>query len=352
MRKTQTARPLRVLQVGMGGWGRDWAWRIVPGVRSVRLVGCVDLSPQSVELARPDVKLPADRFFTSLERALAATDPDAVLVTTLLPGHVTVTRAALEAGKDVLVEKPFAPSLADAVALVRLAAERGRTLMVSQNYRFFPAVRAVKRVIADGKLGELGQVWIEFRRHSPIGQDGPRTHHAYDQPLLMDMSIHHFDLLRFLLAREANSVSCYTWNSEWTGFTGPPSASASIEFDGGVTASYRGSWISSGSITPWAGEWRMQFEHGELFWTSRGEDSTLDDTVVLRRGGTKAEVLPLPRLRRIDRWGTLAEFADAVRQHREPVSSGRENLGSLALMFAAVDSARKRKPVPVRVPLD
>ncbi len=327
MREIRSAKPLRLLQVGLGGWGRDWAWRIVPGVRSVRLVGCVDLSPESLELAKRELKLPAGRFFSSLERGLDSTDPDAVLVTTLLPGHLSVTRAAL-------------------------AAERGRTLMVSQNYRFFPAVRAVKRIIAEGKLGELGQIWIEFRRHSPVAQDGPRTHHAYDQPLLMDMSIHHFDLLRFLLGREANRVSCYTWNSKWTGFTGPPSASASIEFDGGVTASYRGSWINSGSITPWAGEWRMQFEHGELFWTSRGEDSTLDDTVVLQRGGRKAEVMALPRLRRIDRWGTLSEFADAVRQHRVPVSSGRENLGSLALMFAAVDSARKRKPVPVRVPLD
>jgi predicted dehydrogenase len=352
MRETGTRKPLRLLQVGMGGWGRDWAWRIVPGVRSVRLVGCVDLSQESLELARLEMKIPADRLFTSLERALAATDPDAVLVTTLLPGHVTVARTALEAGKHVLVEKPFAPSLSDAVDLVRLAAERGRILMVSQNYRFFPAVRAVKRIVTEGKLGELGQVWIEFRRHSPIPPGGPRTHHAYDHPLLMDMSIHHFDLLRFLLGREPTSVSCYTWNSKWTGFSGPPSASASIEFDGGVTASYRGSWISSGSITPWAGEWRMQFERGEVMWTSRGDESTVADVVVVQRGGREPEVMRMPRVGHIDRWGTLAEFADAVRQHREPQCSGRENLGSLALMFAAVESAGQRKPVPVRAPLD
>ena len=52
-------------------------------------------------------------------------------------------------------------------------------------------------------------------------------------------------------------------------------------------------------------------------------------------------------MRRIDRWGSLAEFARAVSQNREPESSGRDNLGSLALVAAAVASANRRETVPV-----
>jgi predicted dehydrogenase len=336
----------------MGGWGRDWAWRIIPEVRSVRLVGCVDVNDQSLELARREVRLPTNRFFTSLDHALAVTKPDAVLVTTLLPGHALVTQAALDAGKHVLVEKPFAAKVSEAVGLVRLASERRLTLMVSQNYRFFPAVRAVMRLVKDAPLGELGHVWLEFRRHSPVGPEGPTTHHGYEQPLLVDMSIHHFDLLRAILGREPITVSCFAWNTPWSGFSGPPGASAAILFEGGLAVSYRGSWVSSGSNTPWAGEWRMQFEGGEVLWTSRGDESSVADVVNVQRPGQKVEVIPLPRLNRIDRWGSLAEFASAIRGRREPESSGRANLGSIALMVAAVESTRRHRPVRVPTPLD
>ena len=344
----RSRRTLRLLQVGMGDWGRDWAWRIIPGVKTVKLVGCVDVRPEALELARSQVGIPADRCFTSLAEAMKATSPDAVLVTTTLPGHVPAVRAALAAGKHVLVEKPFAGRPAEARDLVRRAAARDLVLMVSQNYRFFPAVREVSRIVRQKTLGELGQIWIDFRRYSPVGPNGPGTHHVIEQPLLMDMSIHHFDLLRTILGREAKSVSCYAWNPHWSGFAGPPTAVASIVFDGGLVASYRGSWISAGPTTPWAGEWRMEFERGEVIWTSRGEDSAPAEVVVVQRRGAAPETLPVPAMKRVDRWATLAEFANAVRNHREPQSSGRDNLGSLALATAAVESARRGRPVTVR----
>jgi len=342
-------RALRLLQVGMGSWGRDWAWRVIPRVKTVKLVGCVDLDPEALALARTEAAIPAERCFTSLDEALDATRPDAVLITTLLPGHIPVARTALKAGKHVLVEKPFARNVADARKLVQLAAERDLVLMVSHNYRFFPAVRKVARLVREASLGELGQVSIDFRRNSPIGPNGPTAHHAYDQPLLVDMSIHHFDLLRFILRKEAKSVSCYSWNPHWSGFSGPPTAIASIVFNGGLVVSYRGSWISTGPSTPWAGEWRMEFERGEVMWTSRGEDSSPAEVVVVQRRGRAPETLSTRAMKRVDRWATLAEFADAVRNHREPQSSGCENLGTLALMSAAVESARRRRPVSVRV---
>src|SRR5712692_9560343 len=336
---------VRVLQVGLGGWGRDWAWRVFPEVAEVDLVGYVDSDPDALELVRERIQMPAGRCYASLETGLEATQPDAVLVTTHLPGHAPIIRAALEAGRHVLVEKPFAPSVAVAQELVRLATSRGLVLMVSQNYRFFPAVRRVARLVKEASLGALHQVSVEFRRWSPLRPDVPPTHHAYEQPLLVDMSIHHFDLMRLILGREPQRVSCEAWNPAWSGFDGPCAAVATIVFDGGLVVSDRASWISAGPSTPYAGEWRMDFEGGEVLWTSRGEDSSDADRVVLRPRGGKPKTLVLPRLRRIDRWASLAEFASAVRSGREPESSGRENLGSIALMTAAVESATRREPV-------
>src|ERR1700730_11400334 len=187
----RSRRALRLLQVGMGDWGRDWAWRIIPGVKAVRLGGCVAVRPGALARARSQVGIPADRCFTSLAEAMKATSPDVVLVTTTLPGHVPAVRAALAAGKHVLVEKPFAGRPAEARDLVRRAAARDLVLVVSQNYRFFPAVREVSRIVRQKTLGELGQIWIDFRRYSPVGPNGPGPHHVIEQPLLMGMSRHH-----------------------------------------------------------------------------------------------------------------------------------------------------------------
>ncbi len=310
-------------------------------------MGGVDPDPTARKLARTMAGLPARRLFTGLEEGLSAVGPEAVLVTTLLRDHVSVARAALEAGKHVLVEKPFAPSVAQARELVELAARRGRTLMVSQNYRFFPAVLAVTDLVRKEELGRVHEICIDFRRLSSFAASGPIPHFGYQQPLLVDMSIHHFDLLRMILAREPERVSCETWNPPWSGFAGPPAAVAAIVYEGGPVVSYRGSWISAGPITPWGGEWRMDFERGEVLWTARGDESSLADIVVVRPRGGKPKSRSLPRMGLIDRAAALTEFALAVRERREPQSSGRDNLGSLALVAAAVDSAARQ--VPVRV---
>ena len=217
--------------------------------------------------------------------------------------------------------------------------------MVSQNYRFFPAVRAVARLVREGRSGELEHVSIDFRHPSPPVPNGPNPHLLYQQPLLEDMSIHHFDLLRLILGREPVRVFCETWNPPGSGFAGPPAAVASIVFDGGVVVSYRGSWISAGMSTRWGGEWHMDFRRSEVVWTSRGDESSEAEEVWLRPRGGESKAVALPRMRRLDRWGTLSEFASAVREGREPESSGRDNLGSLALMAATVESATRHQPV-------
>jgi predicted dehydrogenase len=343
--------PLRILQAGMGIHGRDWASRVLPAVAGVELAGCVDPDATARKLTRRMVGLPPRRLFERLDQGLAAVQSDAVLVTAVLPGHVPVATSALEAGKHVLVEKPFAPSVFEAQKLVQLAAERGLTLMVSQNYRFFPAVLAVAQMVRSGELGALHHVSIDFRRYSSFAQ-GPGAHFAYEQPLLVDMSIHHFDLLRMIVGREPVRVTCETWNPPWSRFDGPPVGVATIDFDNGPVVSYRGSWISAGQPTPWGGEWRMDFENAEVMWTARGDAGSLADVVIVRPRGGKPKTRSLRRLGVIDRWATLTEFASAIRERREPQCSGRDNLGSLALVAAAVESADKGAPVSIPPTLD
>jgi predicted dehydrogenase len=330
--------PLRIVQVGLGDWGRDWAWRINPTVDEVQVVGYVDSDPRALQLLGKQLAVVPGQLFTSFADAVEATRPDAALITTTLAGHEPLTRMALEAGLHVLVEKPFTDTLDCARELVEEAAARSRTLMVSQNYRHFPAPRMAATLMRQDALGELYSIAIDFRRNAASPPKPQRRHHSDEHPLLLDMSIHHFDLLRLLLGREPDSVRCEAQSPPWSGFAGPPSAVATIRF-GGVQVSYRGSWISAGPITPWAGEWAMEFEGGQVAWTSRGDRGVLNDRVVVRPRRGRPKVVLLPSMDRVDRAGTLTEFATALRDDREPETSGRDNLATLGFTFAAIESA-------------
>ena len=163
---------MRLIHTGFGGWGLDWA-RIVRDTPEVVVVAVSDPNPAALAAAAARYSLPEHARFATLEHALNETEADAVLITAAAGAHAPLALCALAAGKDVLVEKPFALTLADAQAVVGAAAARSRVLMVSQNYRFFPAPWAVRDLVAEGAIGELGSAYTDFRvnmaRRLPAG---------------------------------------------------------------------------------------------------------------------------------------------------------------------------------------
>src|SRR5260370_28470230 len=203
------------MQVGLGPHGRNWARRVVPEIDEVELVAYVDNDPYALDALKEEAGVPAERCFESLTEAIAATHPEAVLNTTPLPAPAPLTPVALDAGLHVLLEKPFAPSVAEAKGLVDMAAELNLVLMVSQNYRFFPAPRGIASMVHESALGKLYAVEIDFRRYSTAGPDGQGRHHLEEQPPLVDLSMHHFDPVRVILLRQPRRFVCDAWHPGW-----------------------------------------------------------------------------------------------------------------------------------------
>lgn len=337
--------PLRVIQVGLGGWGRDWAALLATDPELVEVVGYVDTVPAMLELLQGATGANPARCHATLSAALQATDADAVIVTTALGGHLPVAREAIAAGLPVLVEKPFGPTAEEAADVVAAAESAGVTLMVSQNYRYFPAAQAAAALVREGSLGPVDSVDIAFRRWANDPTPIVTAHHALTHPLLVDMSIHHFDLLRFVLGQEPTDVTCRAWNPPWSVFDDPAEASAVIGFDGGAVATYRGSWASTGRPTPWAGAWTIELAGGIIRWTGRGDSGTDADAVTVIPRGGRPRKLALEPMPRHDRLGSVAEFARAIRDGVAPLTSGRDNLGSLRFMAAVVEAADSGRPV-------
>jgi predicted dehydrogenase len=109
-------------------------------------------------------------------------------------------------GRHVLCEKPLATSLEDAFDLVRAADRARRILMVSQNYRYNAPFRAVQRLVAKGELGGLASLRISCRRDARTLFAPDDFRYSMRHPYVLDMSIHHFDLIRAATGQDVRGV--------------------------------------------------------------------------------------------------------------------------------------------------
>lgn len=148
---------IRILQIGYGGVGRRRCELLDADPRTT-IIGVADNNAAARKAATerfPDARIDADHSLL-----LRELQPDAVVVSTPNTLHAPCALAALEAGSHVLVEKPFATTLADARALAQAATDRSRVLKLGANHMYFPAVTATLAHVATGALGDLQAISV------------------------------------------------------------------------------------------------------------------------------------------------------------------------------------------------
>lgn len=329
-----------VVQFGAGSWGISWL-RKVDESPHFELRALVEPVPEAREKACAS-GIDRRLCFASLDEALS-TGPDLKVGVIVTPPatHRDVALEALEAGLDLLVEKPLADNLDAAGEMVERAEALGRTLMVSQNYRFKRAPRTVQRLVAQGTVGRVEQVRIVYQKNPPFADFRVEM----DEPVIVDMAVHHLDQIRGLLGVEPVRLRARSWNPSWSRFRGNASCLIELEADEGAQVIYTGSWSSTGTQTTWDGDWDIQGAAGGILWEQnrvRIGFSSVFDTVFLpgareRDGMMDVDLDPVDNEERV---GVLAELHAALEAARAPETGGRDNLRSLALVLAAVESAR------------
>jgi predicted dehydrogenase len=175
---------LRVALVGCGAWGINLLRALAENERA-RVVAVAD--PRAARLAASQALAPNAVLCPTLEGALAQR-PDAVVIATPPAMHASHAIAAMEAGADVLVEKPLATSVADAEACVEHAARLGRIAMVGHLMLFHAAVARMIEVARSGELG--APIRLESTRISTRGPSGDST--------LWTLAPHDFSILHAL----------------------------------------------------------------------------------------------------------------------------------------------------------
>lgn len=188
-----TSKPFNVAVVGYGLSAKIFHIPLVRALpKEYKLYGIVQRSPKSDDDAskdHPDVKV-----WRSVDDVYSDPEVDVIVLSTIPETHYTMTKAAMEAGKNVVVEKPFVPTAAEADELASLAKKTGKLLAVYQNRRWDSDYLTLRHIMAKGSLGEVVEFETHYDRHRP--DPPPATWKARDQPghgTIYDLGTHVLD---------------------------------------------------------------------------------------------------------------------------------------------------------------
>lgn len=150
---------LRVGLIGFGLAGQAFHAPVIRGVAGMELACILERHTNNAKAKYPEI-----RIARTLDEMLSDKSIQLIVVATPNDSHFSYTKAALEAGRDVVVDKPMTPTLAEAEELVRLAKQRGRLISVYQDRRYDGAFLTVKKLVESGALGKVAEYEARFDR--------------------------------------------------------------------------------------------------------------------------------------------------------------------------------------------
>ncbi|MBG0827439.1 Gfo/Idh/MocA family oxidoreductase [Planomonospora sp. ID67723] len=280
----------------------------------------------------------------SFSRILDDPEIEAVAIATPAATHFDLARAALEAGKHVLVEKPITASLAEGEKLVELAEESGRVLMCDHTLCYTPVVQRIRELVHGGEIGEV--LFVDAVRIN-LGLVQP------DVDVIWDLAPHDLSVFDFVLPPGVRPVAVAAHGADPIGAERACVAYLSVWLSNGAIAHVHLNWLSPTKIrtTVIGGSrrtiiWDDVTPGRRLAVYDRGVDripaADLDEgertraRVAYRVGDIHIPALPETEALR----GVMAEFAAAIGSGRPALTDGWAGLRVLQLLTAADESLR------------
>jgi predicted dehydrogenase len=327
--------------VGAGHWGPNLIRNFQQGsVSQVRWV--VDSDAKRLEAVRarfPEIKTTSDAA-----QVFADKEIEAVVISTPTSTHYALTKAALEAGKHVLVEKPITADGKQGDELVALASKSSRVLMVGHVFLFNPAVQKVRKYIDDGELGRLHYVSMVRTNLGPIRMD---VNAAWD------LASHDISIANYWLKATPTAVSATggTWINEGI----DDAVFATLKYPGNILVNLHASWLNprkARDITV-VGEKRMlTFDDMNLNEPVRIYDKQVTDARVKPAfidtfGSFRASVregdITIPKVAMGEPLRAECDhFVECVREGKAPLTSGRDAVHVVRVLEAITASIKNQ----------
>ena len=213
--------------IGFGGMGK-WHTEILENVPEIELAGIYDIKEEKRKLAEEA----GFHTYETEEAMLADESIDVILVATPNDTHRPIALRAMEAGKNVIVEKPATLSLKELTELEDMAGKTGQFLTVHQNRRWDEDLLTVREILKDQTMGEIFR--IESRVHGSRGIPGDwRKEKAHGGGMVLDWGVHLFDQI-FRLTGERRLKTVYATLTNVTNQEVDDGFTAVLRFEGGL----------------------------------------------------------------------------------------------------------------------
>ena len=320
--------PVRVAVVGLGYWGPNLVRNLFE-LASAEVVLVCDRRLEALEqLAK---RYPSVRGTTSFSDVLDDPSVEAVVVATPIGTHFELTRAALDAGKHALVEKPLAHSVSGALELAALAMKRGLVLVPGHTFLYSPPVQAVQEMI---DAGELGEIYFVSTSRVNLGLHQP------DASVVWDLGPHDFSILLYWLQETPTHVTALSRGCVIPGT--PDVAFVNLEYASGIIAHAELAWLAPSKLrrTTIVGSRRMVVYDD----TSLEPVRIFDTGVTLREPGSFGEFrlsyrtgdIVSPRVDAAEPLGLeLDDFCRAIRTGSTPRASATLGIEVLRMVESA-----------------
>jgi 1,5-anhydro-D-fructose reductase (1,5-anhydro-D-mannitol-forming) len=287
---------------------------------------------------------------TELQAFLREGRFDAVYISSTNQQHCAQTLAALDAGCHVMCEKPLAMAHADAVRMVRHAAERRRVLGTNHHLRAQAAHGLVRELVASGELGEVHGVQVSHAVHLPPHLQGWRLDDAAaGGGVVLDILVHDADLLRYLLQREPQRIQTMVQRNGIGGrdrqqLAVEDGAMSLIAFDGGLLAQTHESFVADPSALT---RLHVLGTKGNLY--ALGSLTQAGTAQLWHRDAHGERELPVPA---IDLYEVgFRAFIEACAGRGRPLADGADGTRSMAVALAGLASAASGRAEPIDLSL-
>jgi predicted dehydrogenase len=343
--------PVRIAVIGAGLIGRTHIGVLRSHHPDYTLAGVADPAPA----AKQEAEKLGYACYATIDELLDKAKPEGAIVAVPNQTHVSAGLACVERKIPVLIEKPFADSVEEALRLVAAAESAGVATLTGHHRRHNPIMRKAVEIVRGGGLGRVVAAQALYLSHKPKGyHDLAWRREPGGGPVLIN-AIHDIDCLRMLLGN-ITTVQAVASNAV-RGFAVEDTAAAVLAFENGALGTLL---CSDTASSPWSWEWGSRenpsfpYDSENCFLLSGTRGSLALPTLVHRwhEPGEESWHKPLTMRRHhvapADAYHEqMANFAAVIRGTERPVLSGREGTMTLATTLAITRSAATGAPVRV-----
>ncbi|MFL5759348.1 MAG: Gfo/Idh/MocA family protein [Thermomicrobiales bacterium] len=329
------------------GWGLIGAsnvarGRMIPAIASdpnSHVAGIVSSDPARARAFAAEASIP--RVYNDIDELLADPEVDIVYISTTNEQHKSQALATARAGKHLLCEKPLALTLADAKEMVAACSAAGVTMGTNHHLRNAATHRTLRRLIAEGAIGQPLAVRVFHAIYLPQNLHGWRVNSPHGGGVILDITVHDADTLRFVLDDEPIEVTAMTTNQGMAAEGLADGVMGVIRFENSAIAQFHDAFT---------------IRHASTGFEVHGTEGSLVGIDIMTQNPKGMIYLQRGDERDVVDYGEMEDlyarsvrlFNQAVLTGSQPAATGEDGLRSLAVALAAAESAATGRTIAVQ----